>query len=408
MTEIHIDLEPGEFSGEITVVAETPMVDPEQVSTSQTFSSEHIKESSIGSLNRRYYSVLAQAPGVVQTTSVNPHVFGSTVAENVYYIDSIDSTDPVTSTVGIHVNFDAIQEINLETGGFEARYGRATGGVINVVTRSGGNDLAGTLDVRYRDTDFNTNADRFTSEEATSRQDEDVSVLSAEVLGLSSSNLEWHIAASTSRGNLDVVPQSGDFDTIGHFAIGRGFVETVNYTELRLTERDRDELSASAAWFSGHTGGDHELRLGVDYGDVGYRRQRNLTGGGLFLTWGGRPFSYLVQPFAGPTDTEGNLLTTYLQDTWRPTHELTLKFGVRRDEVSFTNDIGKRSRIWPSGSRGWGWHGTSPATRSWSCAPVGAASCTRAHWSSQATPEPTSPPGSTTSPVPATRGSSSG
>ena len=273
VTEIHIDLEPGEFSGEITVVAETPMVDPEQVSTSQTFSSEHIKESSIGSLNRRYYSVLAQAPGVVQTTSVNPHVFGSTVAENVYYIDSIDSTDPVTSTVGIHVNFDAIQEINLETGGFEARYGRATGGVINVVTRSGGNDLAGTLDVRYRDTDFNTNADRFTSEEATSRQDEDVSVLSAEVLGLSSSNLEWHIAASTSRGNLDVVPQSGDFDTIGHFAIGRGFVETVNYTELRLTERDRDELSASAAWFSGHTGGDHELRLGV-----GVRRRTRTTG----------------------------------------------------------------------------------------------------------------------------------
>ena len=429
VTEIHMDLEPGQFTGEVTVVAQTPMVDPEQVSTSQSFSAEHIEESSIGSINRRYYAVLAQAPGVVQTTSVNPHVFGSTVAENVYYIDSIDSTDPVTSTVGVHVNFDAIQEINLETGGFEARYGRATGGVINVVTKSGGNDLSGTLDVRYRDTDFNTNgehfdkdedifeysepsftlggpfrrdrlwffagvseirskttptespttraldntnllgkvtwqvneswqavgrylsdrpevgnanASRFTSPDAASRQEGDTSVLSAEVLGLSGSNLEWHIAASTSRGNLDIVPQSGDFDTIGHYAIGRGFVETVNYSELRFTERDRDELTVSGAWFSGHSGGDHELRLGVDYGDVGYRRQRNLTGGGQFLTWRGQPFSYLVQPHAGPTDTEGNLLTTYLQDTWRPTHELTLKFGVRRDEVSFTNDVGNK------------------------------------------------------------------
>ena len=97
VTEIHMDLEPGQFTGEVTVVAQTPMVDPEQVSTSQSFSAEHIEESSIGSINRRYYAVLAQAPGVVQTTSVNPHVFGSTVAENVYYIDSIDSTDPVTS-----------------------------------------------------------------------------------------------------------------------------------------------------------------------------------------------------------------------------------------------------------------------------------------------------------------------
>ena len=165
VTEIHMDLEPGEFTGEVTVVAQTPMVDPEQVSTSQSFSAEHIEESSIGSINRRYYAVLAQAPGVVHTTSVNPHVFGSTVAENVYYIDSIDSTDPVTSTCGVHVNFDTIQEINLETGGFEARYGRATGGVINVVTKSGGNDLSGTLDVRYRDTDFNTNGEHFDKDE---------------------------------------------------------------------------------------------------------------------------------------------------------------------------------------------------------------------------------------------------
>jgi len=133
VTEIHVDLESGEFAGEITVVAETPVVDPEQVSTSQTFTYEHLQESSVGSLNRRYYQVLAQAPGVAQTQSrrraggtaapfsANPHVFGSTQAENVYYIDSIDSTDPVSATVGVHLNFDKIQEINFEKGGFEAR-----------------------------------------------------------------------------------------------------------------------------------------------------------------------------------------------------------------------------------------------------------------------------------------------
>lgn len=438
VTEIHVDLEAGEFAGEITVVAETPVVDPEQVSTSQTFTYEHLQESSVGSVNRKYYNVLAQAPGVAQTrsrrrtggtaapVSANPHVFGSTQAENVYYIDSVDSTDPVSSTVGVHLNFDTIQEINFETGGFEARYGRATGGMVNVVTKSGGNDVSGTFDLRYRDTNFNTNgehfdkdedifeysepsftlggpvrrdrlwfftglsridskttptasptarelerdnvlgkltwqasdrwqvmgryvgdepllrnanASRFTAAEATSRNEGETGIYSADAMGLTESRFEWRFTMSRSRGESRTTPMSGDYDTIGHIDVGLGYASSVNASFLSRSERDRDEASASVAWFSGHGGGDHEVRFGVDVGDTAYVRQSNATGGGVFFNQFGRPRSYLVRPFAPPSPSDGQMTTMYLQDAWRPTHDLTVKVGLRRDEVGFDNDV---------------------------------------------------------------------
>lgn len=162
VTELQFSMPTGEFADQIVVVAETPVVDPEQVSTSQTFGVEYLKKASIGSANRSYQSVLTQAGGVAGGS--NPNVFGSTLGENAFYIDGIDSTDPVTATWNINMNFDTIQEINFETGGFEAQYGRATGGFVNVATKSGGNAFSGSLDVRYRDTDFNTDGEHFDTE----------------------------------------------------------------------------------------------------------------------------------------------------------------------------------------------------------------------------------------------------
>ena len=158
-TEIDIQMPLSKFGEEITVVAETPVVDPTQVSTSQTFTSDFLKGAAINSGRRGYQSVLNMAPGVVGTS--NPSVFGSTEGENAYFVDGLDTTDPVTATFGTNFNFDAIQEISFQTGGFEAEYGRATGGVVNLVTKSGGNDFSGTLDVRFRNQDFYQSGDHF-------------------------------------------------------------------------------------------------------------------------------------------------------------------------------------------------------------------------------------------------------
>ncbi len=162
-TELNIQMPMSKFGEEITVVAETPVVDPSQVSTAQNFTADYLKYAAIGSANRSYQNVLTQAAGVVG--GGNPNVFGSTMGENAYYVDGLDTTDPVTATFGTNFNFDAIQEISLQTGGFEAEYGRATGGVVNLITKSGGNTFSGTFDIRYRTDSFYSSGDYFDAEE---------------------------------------------------------------------------------------------------------------------------------------------------------------------------------------------------------------------------------------------------
>jgi hypothetical protein len=77
-------------------------------------------------------------------------VRGSTIGGNVYLVDGVDSTDPVTATFGTNFVYNAIQEIQFQTGGFNAEFGRATGGIANIVTKSGGNAFSGSFDARYR------------------------------------------------------------------------------------------------------------------------------------------------------------------------------------------------------------------------------------------------------------------
>lgn len=147
-TEIAVRMPLSKYGEAITVTADTPVVDPAQTGTGQTFTPDFLNRMAVGSANRGYQDVLSQAAGAVQDNG-NPHVFGSTLGENSYLIDGLETTDPVTATFGTNFAFDAIQEISFQTGGFEAEYGRATGGVVNVVTKSGGNDFSGTFDLRY-------------------------------------------------------------------------------------------------------------------------------------------------------------------------------------------------------------------------------------------------------------------
>jgi len=142
----------GTFEDEIEVTAETPVVDPTQVAMEQTFDAEYLQNAAIGSANRSYQNMLYQAAGSDDSSESagNPSVFGSTSGENTYYIDGMDTTDPITSTFAANFNFDAIQEVQFQTAGFEAEYGRTIGGVVNLVTKSGGNQFSGTFDARYR------------------------------------------------------------------------------------------------------------------------------------------------------------------------------------------------------------------------------------------------------------------
>ena len=163
----------GTFSGEVEVVDEVPVIDTTQVNTGQIFRVDYMQNSAIGSENRSYTTVVNQTAGVGGGGSwagvAQPRVFGSTIGENAYFIDGMDATNPAMGVATAVVNFDAIGEIQLQTGGFEAEYGRATGGIINLVSKSGGNQFSGTFDARYRDESFQESGDQFDASELSSK-----------------------------------------------------------------------------------------------------------------------------------------------------------------------------------------------------------------------------------------------
>jgi len=71
-----------------------------------------------------------------------PSFAGSSVAENVYLINGYNATDPRRFLNLMNdIPFEFFQQVDVKTGGFQAEYGRATGGITSVVTRSGSNDL---------------------------------------------------------------------------------------------------------------------------------------------------------------------------------------------------------------------------------------------------------------------------
>ena len=131
---------------EVVVSGEVPVIDL----TSPTLGA-NISQTTFQNLptGRDYASVVQTVPGV-QTDAADPgsnsiSVYGSSSAENAYLIDGINTTNLEYGLEGKELNFEFIQEIEVKTGGYEAEYGRATGGIINVITKSGGNEFHGDL-----------------------------------------------------------------------------------------------------------------------------------------------------------------------------------------------------------------------------------------------------------------------
>jgi len=85
-------------------------------------------------------------------------VGGTSAAESVYYINGLNVTDLRNLLGYADLPFDAIQSIDVKTGGYQAEFGRATGGVVNIITRSGSNEWRGGATVTYSPKTLSTNA----------------------------------------------------------------------------------------------------------------------------------------------------------------------------------------------------------------------------------------------------------
>ena len=127
------------FSDEVVVTSETPLVNTSDTTIGVDLSSDFYDDLPTG---RNYTAVANVTPGA-QADASGQTFYGSTGAENAYYIDGANTTGIEFGTQGTQLNFEFIDEVQVKTGSYNAEYGRATGSVINVVTKSGGNEFHG-------------------------------------------------------------------------------------------------------------------------------------------------------------------------------------------------------------------------------------------------------------------------
>jgi hypothetical protein len=97
-------------------------------------------------VQRNVTAVALLAPGTVRGDSRFGNLAsfgGSSVAENVYYINGFNVTNIVSGLAFSQVPFEAIAEQQIKTGGYGAEFGRSLGGVINITTKQGTNEWEG-------------------------------------------------------------------------------------------------------------------------------------------------------------------------------------------------------------------------------------------------------------------------
>jgi hypothetical protein len=442
---------PDRFSGEIEVSAEVPVVNTSQVNTGEVWDAEYMKHASVGMANRHYQHFLSQAAGVaanVDPDNGNPSVFGSVYSENSYLLDNMNTTDPRFGTWTTIVNMDAIQELSLRTGGSEAEFGLATGGIVNLITKSGGNDFSGSLDARYQADSFTESGEHYDPAElenslqwysATlggpllrdrlwffsslqyiedSTQQVDTHFPSVFTGWHALGKLTWQAAAShrlVLRYSADPadIPgrnsnpfvlesasytheQGGDFwqlelssvlsDAwllVAQAATSSAFVNNVpsnypdtvsghenedtglsyhNYGLSYFGPRPRDELRANATWFVDGLAGSHELKGGTGLQRTRYDYSLYYNGGGFVTDHVPRAvgdwqpvdlnrdgyFNHSVriqeqeESVRERSRNAGRVATFFLQDAWRPHPDLTIKPGIRLDNVTHENDRGEQ------------------------------------------------------------------
>ena len=143
----------------ITVTAEAPLVDVSKTTTGVNVTSRQFESLPTA---RTFQSLTTMAPGVEMNMSDtrnaqlgnSPNVGASSAPENNYIIDGLSTTDVRYGTSGTNLTMNFVEEVQVMTGGYSAEYGRSTGGVFNVITKSGGNEFHGDVFGYYSGKDW--------------------------------------------------------------------------------------------------------------------------------------------------------------------------------------------------------------------------------------------------------------
>src|SRR5436309_4242370 len=151
-TELNIELKTEAVQmGEVKVEAERPLLQKDATSTTRFISGDQIQRLP----TRGYKDAAAQQAGIVnfqrqidRESQNGPTLIirGGRPNETAYYVDGFSQQDPLTGNATTSINNNAIQEVVLLNGGFNAEYGRIMSGVVNVITKEGASKYSGSVE----------------------------------------------------------------------------------------------------------------------------------------------------------------------------------------------------------------------------------------------------------------------
>lgn len=128
---------------EVVITAKSSMIHKDLTSSISVISRDEIESLPVSS----FTELLGLQAGVVGSGS-NLHIRGGRSNEVAYMIDGMLVQDPLLGGLATNINNDAIQEMSLLSGTFNAEYGNALSGVVNIVTRNGSDDYSGKIEAR--------------------------------------------------------------------------------------------------------------------------------------------------------------------------------------------------------------------------------------------------------------------
>jgi len=126
---------------DVVVIGEKPLMDVEETQSKKTISKEELDIAVLESIT----DIVTQQSGVVKSDNAI-HIRGGRAYENAFLLDGVSVQDPLAGTgFGLQLSANAIEEVEVITGGFNAEFGQATSGIVNVKTREGGQKYSGSI-----------------------------------------------------------------------------------------------------------------------------------------------------------------------------------------------------------------------------------------------------------------------
>ena len=140
-------------SESVQVTAESPLIDVKQSVAGQNIGADFIDRLPKG---RDFTTVVTLAPGANnESRSGGISIDGASASENRYFIDGTDTTNLRTGLSGKELLNDFVEQIQVKSSGYAAEFGGSTGGVINVITKSGTNSFHGDFGTYFNNDSLN-------------------------------------------------------------------------------------------------------------------------------------------------------------------------------------------------------------------------------------------------------------